>query len=1306
MSSLQEREVQRYYQPWLAAHGSSLNVAKHVDSIAQTDLQQQGYQPKTSRDKAITAFAQLVALRLDVRRCMVSLIDAANQYILAEATRSHSATKDVGKDGDELWLGSAILTRADAVCEHCMINTCSAPEEDGRLYHTKGLIISDCRLDDRFKDRSYVVAEPGVRFYAGVPLYSRNGYMIGAIAVSDDQPRAGLVADQLRLMQETAQNVMEHLEWARDRVDRFKGERIVRGMASFIEDCSSLRDGPQREDLDEDKTKSQTTPERAPRSRPVSQHLSRPPLVSRNSGRKLAAGAQKASGRGDGMSRMFATAAEILRESTLADGCAVIGATADSGRTPNIRATPHNLDGVTEKNAGTVYGQPSPSSDSGGHDTNTSDSDSSPAARPCKILSFAVADEQARAGIETGTALTLATLEKYFSLYPHGKTFSFTQDGAGIFSEEESDSVASATEAEPSPNSGNEGRNSTSRARARKRRMDHKALLKKIPGAKTVIFLPLYDHSEEKLIAGTFLWTSVTGRMLQDADLSYLRAFGNCIVSEVIRMNMQRNEAAKTTFIASMSHELRSPLHGILGAAEFLMDTATDSYQSGLVTSIVTCGRTLLETLNHVLDYSKINKLGRTQMRRRAKQNKPINLASDSSLESLNLTADVDLGVLVEEVAEAVTAGHTFKRLPESASLSNAQQNGSTGEPEDTLTGQEGEPGQIPGHVIVLLDISPRRSWFVRIQPGALRRIIMNLLGNALKYTHTGFVAISLRAQESTDHSTTKALIRVVDSGKGMSESFQRDRMFVPFSQEDPFQPGTGLGLSIVKQIVDSLGGHVEVKSEQGVGTEIDVHLRLTPATGQSRPTSSRKNAGNRASDDSGDEPVIFDQEMVDIEKRTRGRHLVLLDPFDAPHARSPTSPTARLNQTLREIATSWFGMKVSQSREMNVEDADVYIFCEPPPVERLRDENRKTEKRQAQGKSKRDEREVAIIIVCMNDQEAVNMTRNHQALLRELGRIVEVIPQPCGPRKLAKVFTHCLRRAEEVRQGREVGGEDIQVSSTIDQDGQVSQNDPVQQKDKGTGITQQAGVKHPRHMDDLRKSVSAAVSYPTPPPFDPETPSLESPSEQRDKELHGPKDEEATPKAIVLNDKNPLEPAGRAPHLLLVDDNKINRQLLVMFMKRCNFTYREAENGQEALDVYQDSAERAISDEPFISQDDEHAGDAEHSASQARKGSNSSALTTISSRSRPSPFDFVLMDISMPIMDGMEATRRIREFEKEQGLKKSTVIALTGLASEKAREEAETVGIDVFLPKPVKFKELKTLLEMTTRGEVEASVA
>lgn len=129
--------------------------------------------------------------------------------------------------------------------------------------------------------------------------------------------------------------------------------------------------------------------------------------------------------------------------------------------------------------------------------------------------------------------------------------------------------------------------------------------------------------------------------------------------------------------------------------------------------------------------------------------------------------------------------------------------------------------------------------------------------------------------------------------------------------------------------------------------------------------------------------------------------------------------------------------------------------------------------------------------------------------------------------------------------------------------------------------------------------------------------------------------------------------------HVLLVDDNQINLKLLVMFMKKCGFSYEQAENGQEALDK-------------FIA------------------ASSASAETTASKRRR---FDFVLMDISMPVMNGFEATKRIREYEREQKLQATTVVALTGLASADARRDAETSGFDVFLPKPVRFAELQKLL-------------
>jgi signal transduction histidine kinase len=411
-----------------------------------------------------------------------------------------------------------------------------------------------------------------------------------------------------------------------------------------------------------------------------------------------------------------------------------------------------------------------------------------------------------------------------------------------------------------------------------------------------------------------------------------------------------------------------SPLHGILGAAEFLSETASDAYQSGLVTSIVTCGRTLLDTLNHVLDYSKINKLGRAQMRRHAKQNKLITL-SDSSLESLSMTGEFDLGVLVEEVAEAVSAGHAFKKLPVNGSVMTNQTQGNNGigagNRHDSVTaGASSIHGE--GGVSVLLDVSPRQSWRVRTQPGALRRIIMNLLGNSLKYTTNGFVAVSLRAHESANSSKTSCVIRIVDSGKGMSDQFQHDRMFVPFSQEDPFQPGTGLGLSIVKSIVDSLGGTMEVKSQEGVGTEIDVYLSLPPATDHV----------TNASED----------ELSLLGRKTLGKHLVLLEP-EVP--RPTTHHISRLEETIRETCKTWFGMRVSKSKFMDREDADIYLYSEPPSLEKLVERHR----RAADGIMPK--RKTPVIVVYMSAEDAIATSRDQQKILTELGSIVEVIPQP-----------------------------------------------------------------------------------------------------------------------------------------------------------------------------------------------------------------------------------------------------------------------------------------------------------------------
>jgi CheY-like chemotaxis protein len=119
-------------------------------------------------------------------------------------------------------------------------------------------------------------------------------------------------------------------------------------------------------------------------------------------------------------------------------------------------------------------------------------------------------------------------------------------------------------------------------------------------------------------------------------------------------------------------------------------------------------------------------------------------------------------------------------------------------------------------------------------------------------------------------------------------------------------------------------------------------------------------------------------------------------------------------------------------------------------------------------------------------------------------------------------------------------------------------------------------------------------------------------------------------------------------PQFLLVDDNPINLKILMCFMKKFKQPYQTATNGEEAVSSY---------------------------------------------KADPGRYGCILMDISMPVMDGLEATRQIRAFERYNNIKQSLVLAITGLASESTRDEATRSGVDFFVTKPAKLKEIEAVL-------------
>lgn len=153
--------------------------------------------------------------------------------------------------------------------------------------------------------------------------------------------------------------------------------------------------------------------------------------------------------------------------------------------------------------------------------------------------------------------------------------------------------------------------------------------------------------------------------------------------------------------------------------------------------------------------------------------------------------------------------------------------------------------------VQIYLDIDPTVNWTFQTNPGAFRRIVLNLFGNSLKFTRTGFIRVSLQQDLQTNGDTSyfedrsgdqqpsvNVVLTVSDSGKGISEEYLTHNLFTPFSQEDQFAPGTGLGLSLVKQMVVSLGGSISVLSQVGQGTTMTVSLPISPSIQGSRPSS------------------------------------------------------------------------------------------------------------------------------------------------------------------------------------------------------------------------------------------------------------------------------------------------------------------------------------------------------------------------------------------------------------------------------------------------------------------------------------
>ncbi|KAG8756805.1 His Kinase A domain containing protein [Serendipita sp. 396] len=287
--------------------------------------------------------------------------------------------------------------------------------------------------------------------------------------------------------------------------------------------------------------------------------------------------------------------------------------------------------------------------------------------------------------------------------------------------------------------------------------------------------------------------------------LSFLSAMGLVLCTVRQKQVLSLADKAKIDFIANISHELRTPLHGVMASCDLLSETVLSETQESFLSTAKQCASSLTETINHVLDFTKSTSQSTSIMR-----------------------VPVDLAQLIEETMTSCWLGRLAKTASEAMPIGELYAP-HTLTPPVTANRATVEP---------VIDIEPHPNWMVMLDKAGLRRILVNLIGNSMKFTQDGYVKVGLYRGVSTDPSLVAVEIVVEDSGSGISDAFIREKLFHPFSQEKPFAQGIGLGLAIVRAILKTPGvdGAIDVHSKVGFGTQMILRLQA-PAVMESSPS-------------------------------------------------------------------------------------------------------------------------------------------------------------------------------------------------------------------------------------------------------------------------------------------------------------------------------------------------------------------------------------------------------------------------------------------------------------------------------------
>ena len=599
---------------------------------------------------------------------------------------------------DGLWMGCQTIPAEDGLCIHTIK---LYPEDEDKADQASILEIPDLTLDPRFREHDYVVNYPRLRFYAATPLRTKRGYNIGSLCVVDSSPRI-LTADKKVMLGQMGKLVMRQLEMTAERKALLQNQRMAEILGHFFPGNHMKEDekgsefpfphsGGDNEDGDG-----------------VSQAQGSPPLASPP----------------DAICGMlletFSRASVLIHDALATDGVlfldvdkvydAVAGSEGAAGR---ANAAPPQL--WTSR----ILGR------SGGMGW---DDDHEMRQRMGDAAHFKVRDH--------GQVPDDGIIQQMLDLYPLGTILSF----------DEPTTPQNSPTARPGDGYSSSGSLSTSEEDG-----IFRAVQDFFPECASVLFVPLY-HSGGKPYAVSFSWTYDVRRVFTSDEVLYMQGFMKSINSELDRLETISADQAKGDFIASISHELRNPLHGVLLSVELLAETSLDVFQHSFLDTVESCGRMLLDTINHVLDFQKLTNLlhernarvsthtamDRVPLMAKQPDTSRLGNAGPSYGEVVSLTETTDISILTEQVVEGVCAGYKFKGITSPEFLDVAPGTGTKPSPLDDIGLLSNRSGlsnmrngfqHAPEAVTVMLDIDQRDNWIFMMQPGAMRRILMNIFG-------------------------------------------------------------------------------------------------------------------------------------------------------------------------------------------------------------------------------------------------------------------------------------------------------------------------------------------------------------------------------------------------------------------------------------------------------------------------------------------------------------------------------------------------------------------------------------------------